>query len=128
MKAYSGPQGQGKAGAGTVLVLYDAWAVPGVITGMCCLLKFTVHYPNLLTFLGQPGRCEYVKKRGNTGNLSATRAHADAIRAQDRLIRRRESQTVTCEVWDGLLLFASNPGNFDLALQVVIFDSEGAAR
>ena len=69
-----------------------------------------------------------MKKRGNTGNLSATRAHADAIRAQDRLIRRRESQTVTCEVWDGLLLFASNPGKIDLALQVIILDSEGAAR
>ena len=69
-----------------------------------------------------------MKKRGNTGNLSATRAHADAIGAQDRLIRRRESQTVTCEVWDGLLLFASNPGNFDLARQGVTLDSEGAAR
>ena len=69
-----------------------------------------------------------MKKRGNTGNLSTARAHADAIRAQDRLIRRRESQTVTCEVWDGLLLFASNPGNFVLAPQVIILDSEGAAR
>ena len=29
--------------SGTGLVLYDAWAVPGVITDMCCLLKFTVH-------------------------------------------------------------------------------------
>ena len=48
MKAYPGQSGTG-------LVLYDAWAVPGVITDMCCLLKFTVHYPNLLTFLGQPG-------------------------------------------------------------------------
>ena len=56
------------------------------------------------------------------------RAHADAIRAQDRLTRRRESQMVTCEGWDGLLLFASNPGNFVLAPQVVTLDSEGAAR
>ena len=31
--------------SGTGLVLYDAWAVPGVITDMCCLLKFTDHYP-----------------------------------------------------------------------------------
>ena len=37
MKAYPGQSGTG-------LVLYDAWAVPGVITDMCCLLKFTVHY------------------------------------------------------------------------------------
>ena len=53
MKAYPGQSGTG-------LVLYDAWAVPGVITGMCCLLKFTGHYPppNLLTFLGQPGKIE----------------------------------------------------------------------
>ena len=33
MKAYPGQSGTG-------LVLYDAWAVPGVITDMCCLLKF----------------------------------------------------------------------------------------
>ena len=38
MKAYPGQSGTG-------LVLYDAWAVPGVITDMCCLLKFTGHYP-----------------------------------------------------------------------------------
>ena len=38
MKAYPGQSGTG-------LVLYDAWAVPGVITDMCCLLKFTDHYP-----------------------------------------------------------------------------------
>ena len=38
MKAYPGQSGTG-------LVLYDAWAVPGVITDMCCLLKFTVHHP-----------------------------------------------------------------------------------
>ena len=31
--------------SGTGLVLYDALAVPGVITDMCCLLKFTDHYP-----------------------------------------------------------------------------------
>ena len=31
--------------SGTGLVLYDAWAVPGVITDMCCLLKFTDHHP-----------------------------------------------------------------------------------
>ena len=38
MKAYPGQSGTG-------LVLYDAWAVPGVITDMCCLLKFTDHHP-----------------------------------------------------------------------------------
>ena len=38
MKAYPGQSGTG-------LVLYDAWAVPVVITDMCCLLKFTGHYP-----------------------------------------------------------------------------------
>ena len=42
--------------SGTGLVLYDAWAVPGVITDMCCLLKFTDHYPNLQTFSSQPGK------------------------------------------------------------------------
>ena len=49
MKAYPGQSGTG-------LVLYDAWAVPGVITDMCCLLKFTDQAtPNLLNLLGQPG-------------------------------------------------------------------------
>ena len=42
--------------SGTGLVLYDAWAVPGVITDMCCLLKFTDHYPQPPEpLLGQPG-------------------------------------------------------------------------
>ena len=45
MKAYPGQSGTG-------LVLYDAWAVPGVITDMCCLLKFTDHYPQPPDLLG----------------------------------------------------------------------------
>ena len=36
MKAYPGQSGTG-------LVLYDAWAVPGVITDMCCLLKHFIN-------------------------------------------------------------------------------------
>ena len=45
MKAFPGQSGTG-------LVLYDAWAVPGVITDMCCLLKFTDHYPQPPDLLG----------------------------------------------------------------------------
>ena len=65
MKAYPGQSGPG-------LVLYDAWAVPGVITDMCCLLKFTDHYPNLLNLLGQP--CKIHKTRGAAPGPAAARS------------------------------------------------------
>ena len=50
MKAYADQSGTG-------LVLYDAWAVPGVINDMCCLLKRSspITTPNLSTLSGQPG-------------------------------------------------------------------------
>ena len=58
--------------SGTGLVLYDAWAVPGVITDMCCLLKFTDHYPQPPDLLG-PTRyvrvCSPVAGRGRRSCL-----------------------------------------------------------
>ena len=63
MKAYPGQSGTG-------LVLYDAWAVPGVITDMCCLLKFTDHYPQPPDLLGPTRYMAHTRgSRGGMGLL-----------------------------------------------------------
>ena len=63
MKAYPGQSGTG-------LVLYDAWAVPGVITDMCCLLKFTGHHP---TPTGSFPPTRYVRRAEATASSTTLR-------------------------------------------------------